>query len=168
MDRENRINKGWGESKQPQPSSSREALILEKFHRLTKHAKRSERLRLLIKCAEIKVTPEKYRPLREKRKEFEETDYPPRGYCFICRKNEANHRHHIIELLHGGSNNPKNVIGLCSECHTNVHPYIRGRHICPFHKVQMVKRTGPNGDFWGCPEYPQCRKTLNISESNGK
>lgn len=35
---------------------------------------------------------------------------------------------------------------------------------CPQHKrTKMVKRSGWFGSFWGCPKYPKCKQTINIS-----
>lgn len=41
-----------------------------------------------------------------------------------------------------------------------------GEYFCPRCKSVMVKRTGKNGDFWGCSAYPRCRTTL--PDQNGK
>lgn len=37
-----------------------------------------------------------------------------------------------------------------------------GVPICQEHELEMEKRTGKYGEFWGCPEYPQCRNTENM------
>lgn len=38
------------------------------------------------------------------------------------------------------------------------------KHICPTHKVNLVRKIGPRGPFWGCPMYRSnnCRYTKNI------
>lgn len=33
---------------------------------------------------------------------------------------------------------------------------------CPVHKIPMVKRRGPYGEFYGCRRYPSCRRTEKI------
>lgn len=38
-----------------------------------------------------------------------------------------------------------------------------GIPICPRHEIEMVKKKGPYGEFWGCPKYPICRITENIN-----
>jgi len=41
-------------------------------------------------------------------------------HCFVCSK-EPHHRHHIIQLQHGGRNVPTNIVHLCRSCHREVH-----------------------------------------------
>jgi len=38
-----------------------------------------------------------------------------------------------------------------------------GIPICPKHELEMVKRKGRFGEFWGCQKYPACGITENIS-----
>lgn len=33
---------------------------------------------------------------------------------------------------------------------------------CPQCRHKMVKRKGPHGDFWGCPDYPKCKGTRRL------
>ena len=40
--------------------------------------------------------------------------------CFVCG-NRFNHRHHIIQIQHGGRNRKRNLVLLCRECHSLVH-----------------------------------------------
>ncbi len=44
--------------------------------------------------------------------------------CFICCRNKATCRHHLIQLQNGGINSKKNIIALCDGCHAAVHPWI--------------------------------------------
>ena len=37
--------------------------------------------------------------------------------------------------------------------------------ICPDCGKDMKRRSGKTGDFWGCTGYPDCKKTLNISNA---
>lgn len=37
-----------------------------------------------------------------------------------------------------------------------------GIPICPRHEIEMVKKKGPYGEFWGCPRYPACRITEKL------
>lgn len=44
------------------------------------------------------------------------------GNCSICKEPlliRKWHAHHIREKWAGGSNHPKNIIGLCEQCHAN-------------------------------------------------
>ncbi|MCM8787961.1 MAG: AAA domain-containing protein [Candidatus Omnitrophica bacterium] len=38
-----------------------------------------------------------------------------------------------------------------------------GTPICPKHDLEMVKRKGRWGEFWGCPKYPVCNFTKKIT-----
>jgi hypothetical protein len=43
-----------------------------------------------------------------------------RPYCFVCL-NRGSQRHHIITISNGGKNWKRNLVTLCSGCHTRVH-----------------------------------------------
>ena len=36
---------------------------------------------------------------------------------------------------------------------------------CPKCKTPMRERSGKNGPFWGCPDFPKCRGTRDIENS---
>lgn len=63
----------------------------------------------------------------EKRRRFEQIKnkyYQLEGPCKVCgRPSEV--RHHIIQLRNGGSNHGSNVIRLCKDCHSEIHPWLR-------------------------------------------
>ena len=40
--------------------------------------------------------------------------------CLMC-DNKINHYHHIVQRSKNGSNTPKNIVGLCNNCHDLVH-----------------------------------------------
>ena len=42
--------------------------------------------------------------------------------CFICAEDNAHvlEEHHIIPRRHGGSNDPENLVTLCSNCHSAI------------------------------------------------
>lgn len=44
--------------------------------------------------------------------------------CWVCRK-PATQRHHLIQLQNGGRNVKENVIPICTECHSEVHPWMK-------------------------------------------
>ena len=54
------------------------------------------------------------------RSAFEQSGIRHRRKCAVCR-DKANHRHHIIQLCHGGLNLRANIISLCRYCHRTVH-----------------------------------------------
>ena len=44
-----------------------------------------------------------------------------RGWCWVCRGETPDHRHHIIPVSHGGRNRALNIVLLCETCHRAVH-----------------------------------------------
>lgn len=44
--------------------------------------------------------------------------------CLACG-DRASVRHHIIWLRNGGRNNKLNIAGLCTRCHSDVHPWLK-------------------------------------------
>lgn len=47
----------------------------------------------------------------------------PDGPCFVC-SGKANYKHHIIPLCCGGTNNYKNLINICHNCHCKIHAWM--------------------------------------------
>lgn len=41
--------------------------------------------------------------------------------CINCENNEDLHLHHVVPLVHGGTNHLTNVVFLCTSCHAIVH-----------------------------------------------
>lgn len=45
--------------------------------------------------------------------------------CFVCRTTARRlYVHHVVEVQHGGSNDPKNRVALCFPCHQHLHPWL--------------------------------------------
>jgi len=45
--------------------------------------------------------------------------------CFVCRSAERHlYWHHIIQVQHGGSNDPRNFVRICHACHRRLHPWL--------------------------------------------
>lgn len=45
--------------------------------------------------------------------------------CFACRTEARRvYWHHVIQVQHGGSNTPRNLVSLCHRCHRDVHPWL--------------------------------------------
>lgn len=44
--------------------------------------------------------------------------------CFACG-GKAQARHHVIWLKNGGRNQRNNVIGICNDCHAEVHTWLK-------------------------------------------
>jgi hypothetical protein len=44
--------------------------------------------------------------------------------CFVCGIG-ATARHHIVQLKNGGINSKKNIVSLCHQCHSTIHPWLK-------------------------------------------
>lgn len=45
--------------------------------------------------------------------------------CFACfSAQRALAWHHVIQIQHGGSNTPRNRVGICPACHADIHPWL--------------------------------------------
>jgi hypothetical protein len=50
-------------------------------------------------------------------------------HCFACSTMpRALYLHHVIEVQHGGSNDRRNKVPLCYECHRRLHPWLLEQH----------------------------------------
>ena len=76
------------------------------------------RLKLRRKYCHFQYKP--HRNLKVAREEFHGAGIAWSRRCFACRE-KGHHRHHIIQLQHGGPNVPSNIVTLCRECHADVH-----------------------------------------------
>lgn len=45
--------------------------------------------------------------------------------CMACKANWINHIHHTVMLKNGGSNSINNLVGLCRECHFEIHDWMK-------------------------------------------
>lgn len=45
--------------------------------------------------------------------------------CEICQRALAAARHHIVQLQNGGPNHRINMVGLCDDCHAEIHPWLK-------------------------------------------
>ena len=44
--------------------------------------------------------------------------------CYVCNV-PAIHRHHVKMLAFGGENMPENLVALCENCHSAIHPWMQ-------------------------------------------
>lgn len=109
--------------------------------------------------------------------------YKRDGYrCVRCgRKNVDLEVDHIFPIAKGGKSNFSNLQTLCHRCNAiksdtveasavdprmaKKKPQTQGAKnapTCPNCNVSMVLRKGKYGDFFGCPNYPDCKHTEQI------
>jgi hypothetical protein len=88
-----------------------------------------ERLFVLIEYSKIVIF--KPKSLSDKRTEFDQikktlhrSELKINTKCFVCLY-QAHCRHHIIQLQNGGLNQKKNIVSLCSNCHAEIHPWMK-------------------------------------------
>ena len=48
---------------------------------------------------------------------------PATTFCFVCG-HDPDHRHHIVQIQHGGTNGAANLVWLCRPCHERIHPWM--------------------------------------------
>lgn len=81
-------------------------------------------IKSLIRMGEIKLT---YNSTHD-RTNFDSRKWQKQfngfKHCFACKK-PAEVRHHIIWIKNGGRNQKNNIVGLCKNCHTEVHPWLK-------------------------------------------
>lgn len=105
-----------------EPREDFKATIAEFWERVTRTLGIVERLLLLQEFAERLVYREQsYSAIRKGSPGIKR----PRGMCWACQSRKAEHRHHIVQVQHGGRNVLKNIVCLCRGCHAVVHPWMR-------------------------------------------
>lgn len=87
-----------------------------------------QKLAALIEMSKLKISYHTQQPAHVRREKFDDAKqklHPWRRFpvCFICG-NQAQHRHHIIQLKNGGINSKKNLISACVLCHIKIHPWM--------------------------------------------
>jgi len=101
--------------------------ILKEFHNKSKNS--HKRLYLLCNMSLVVVREVSIAELRNSIKrfnDFKDSVFPLEGnWCWLCNKNPAQERHHVILLKNGGPElNKQNVIYLCSDCHCIISPWL--------------------------------------------
>ena len=102
--------------------------LVRKFRALfVKAFSRDVRIELLREMAKITYYNAKPSTLNRKRKKFNKVKAKivrVDGFCEVCGNN-AEIRHHIIQLNHGGMNKRFNIALLCNGCHAEIHPWLK-------------------------------------------
>lgn len=109
-------------------------------------------LELLTQMTRVTITrPASWNPadIRREHERGARTSDPNRR-CFACSNTQCRfYSHHIIEVYHGGSNNPRNQVPLCFVCHKKLHPWLTEEpppsHVHGFESVgEIAKRALEN------------------------
>ena len=62
------------------------------------------------------------------------------GKCRACQK-PGNQAHHVVYRSHGGSDEPKNLIYVCGECHRLIHAKVLIVTFDPKHPATSIRFT---------------------------
>ena len=110
-------------------------VLLQSFRKRARACKGMvDRLALLQEFAAVRLGDDAYAniPARRMRSHYERM-LAKRHYrdvikepCFVCR-GRAEARHHVVQIQHGGRNTRVNLVGICSGCHAEVHPWLKGQ-----------------------------------------
>lgn len=108
-----------------------------------KGIKRDNRLGFLMKMAAKKREFTTYNEVRTKRGQFnshklKSLPMAESMLCYVCVKNTADVRHHVIPLLQGGRNKRNNIVPLCNSCHCKVHPHMHRKKKAAPSKCEAV------------------------------
>lgn len=107
----------------PQNDKQSQLKILQEFwDRFEREV--DNRLNLLKEMSALEFNRRPSKQLRTVRNQFSKKHYYLGGRCATC-KNPATVRHHIIQLQNGGRNRRYNIIMICDECHTEIHPWLK-------------------------------------------
>jgi hypothetical protein len=106
-----------------EPREDFKATLVEFWDRVKRTLGIVERLLLLQEFAErlVIVSP------RRRYSQVRRGSFKRRvgGQCWACHGGAAEHRHHIVQVQHGGLNRAANCVCLCKGCHAVVHPWMR-------------------------------------------
>jgi 5-methylcytosine-specific restriction endonuclease McrA len=86
-----------------------------------------------------------------------------RGPCQQCGQEHWLHKHHIIPRSQGGSNDPTNLVRLCSNCHEDIHDGPVGANLRRTPEVE-AKRAAAVRQKWADPEW-KARRLVEMRES---
>lgn len=88
-------------------------------------ARTEDRLALLKELARLRirnVTTHERKGLR--REHGRRHKSAGEGKCWACPHFELLVWHHVIQLQHGGTNAPANLVKICEWCHAEIHPWL--------------------------------------------
>jgi len=107
---------------------------IQRFHREIREIRKwlfsvkgKDRLEILKFYSNEKYRYKNGQSTAQKRKRFTELKNIKKLWkrrCLVCYSRPTI-RHHIISLNNGGINNTKNIIPICSKCHSEIHPWLK-------------------------------------------
>ena len=100
-------------------------VLLDEFW--TRHAAGEDRLALLVEYAAIRVGNQTAETRGKRRERFSRSHRRGNepGPCWCCETQvEFRERHHIIQIQHGGTSRPDNIVSVCKRCHKAIHPWL--------------------------------------------
>lgn len=120
------------------------------------------KIQSLIRMADVRVFSKRQAPLKARRRAWNWIKTGKKGQtlyriCFVCGK-DAECRHHIIQLQHGGRNMHDNVVGLCNRCHAEIHPWLNDQKTC-----KVCNGTGRLQMQWLGTPCPACHPSRHIA-----
>lgn len=95
--------------------------------------------------------------------------------CRKCGSTRNLEVDHIYPISKGGKTTFDNLQTLCHNCNAQKSNFIEPsaiplraayksyENLCPNCGVPLVKRRGSYSEFWGCPNYPKCKYTKNVT-----
>lgn len=86
----------------------------------------ADKLHMLREMARVEVLrPDEWDRLAIREQSADVTSMLFASDCFCCGGSSARLAwHHVIQVQHGGSNSPGNLVALCVGCHGEVHPWL--------------------------------------------
>ena len=104
------------------------AQLLQAFwERARRATSRQGRLSLLHEMTYVELAPDPFveHSTQAGRRGFEKRKarghFRLKGWCWLCRGETPDHRHHVIPVKAGGRNRAGNIVLLCETCHRAVH-----------------------------------------------
>lgn len=101
-----------------------EVAVLDEFWRRVR--KDVDRLELLRELSDIVLErPAGWNPLDVRQGTMATIATLTAEQCFVCYSGERRlYWHHIIQVQHGGSETPRNLVCICHRCHKLIHPWL--------------------------------------------
>lgn len=104
--------------------------VIEKAQQAKKecYGKHPDYKRLVLKQTAAEISPYRVNlktSYAERRERFDRNGnrHWSKRPCFCCDSGDNIHVHHIVPLAHGGTNDQRNLINVCRDCHSYIHGF---------------------------------------------